>query len=206
MPEVRAFVSDGCLDQVPPAPAPPLSGLPPLLDACTRVLVLGSFPGQRSLAQQAYYAHPQNQFWPMMCAILAPSPFDIWQFCYEKRSKWLLQQGVGVWDVYGHCQRQGSLDSQIRQPQVNDLTLVREACPLLQAVVHNGAESYKHARHSQVLGVPVYRLPSTSPAHASLRFSQKLAAWQAVFERHGLPLQGTSPATTDPTFDHQHDG
>lgn len=188
MPE-RVSVGDGPGAGQAPAVLGPqrLTGLPPLLDSRTRVLVLGSFPGQRSLAQQAYYAHPQNQFWPLMCAILASTPFDISSFCYQKRSEWLLSQGVGLWDVYRHCQRQGSLDSQIRQAEVNDLAGLRSACPLLQAVVHNGAESYKHARHSQVLGVPVYRLPSTSPAHASLRFEQKLAAWQAVFSRHGLP-------------------
>ena len=91
-----------------------------------------------------------------------------------------------MWDVYAACEREGSLDSNIRTPVVNDFAEVLRLCPQLQAIAHNGGESFKHARHTQLLGLPVYRLPSTSPANASWSFERKLAAWREVFEKHGL--------------------
>jgi G:T/U-mismatch repair DNA glycosylase len=66
------------------------------------------------------------------------------------------------------------------------LASLRQRCPQLQAIAHNGGESFKHAKHSALLGLPVYRLPSTSAANASWSFERKLAAWQDVFKTHGL--------------------
>lgn len=163
-----------------------LVGLPPLVSAATRLLVLGSFPGQRSLDLQQYYAHPQNQFWPILQAIWPASPCPTGLDSYQKRSIWLLDKGVGLWDVYASCERQGSLDSAIRQPLPNDLPALRQHCPQLALVAHNGAESFRHARHSAVLGCPVLRLPSTSPANASWRFERKLQAWQEAVAAAGL--------------------
>ncbi len=163
-----------------------LHGLPPLLSRRTRLLVLGSFPGAVSLAAQQYYAHPQNQFWKILQAILPFSPYGVLASSYENRTKWMLSQGVGVWDVYAACEREGSLDTSIRNPQVNDFASLRRRCPQLQAIAHNGGESYKHARCTAELGLPVYKLPSTSPANASWSFERKLAAWREVFEQHGL--------------------
>jgi len=163
-----------------------LRGLPPLLSPQTRLLVLGSFPGAASLAAQQYYAHRQNQFWKILQAIWPSSPYGTGTDSYEDRSTWLLAHGLGVWDVYGACEREGSLDASIRNPQVNDFSNLRRRCPQLQAIVHNGGESYKHARYTAELGLPVYKLPSTSPANASWSFERKLAAWREVFEQHGL--------------------
>jgi hypoxanthine-DNA glycosylase len=98
----------------------------------------------------------------------------------------LLERGLGVWDVYASCEREGSLDSAIRHPQVNDLASLCQLCPQLRAVAHNGGESFKHARHTATLGVPVYKLPSTSPANASWSFERKLAAWREVVAAAGL--------------------
>lgn len=161
-----------------------LTGLPPLVSPATRVLILGSFPGVRSLKTQQYYAHPQNQFWKILQAIWPSSPHDICANSYEKRSAWLLERGLGVWDVYASCEREGSLDTAIRNAVANDIAGLR--LPQLQAIIHNGGESYKHARHTATLSVPVYKLPSTSPANASWSFERKLAAWREVMERHGL--------------------
>jgi hypoxanthine-DNA glycosylase len=144
------------------------------------LLILGSFPGAASLARQQYYAHPQNQFWRILQAIWPPSLHEISLDSYENRSKFLLARGLGVWDVYASCERVGSLDSAIRQPQVNDLAGLRQSCPQLKAIAHNGGESFKHARHTAALGLPVYKLPSTSPANASWSFERKLAAWREV--------------------------
>jgi hypoxanthine-DNA glycosylase len=165
-------------------PASTLVGLAPLVSPATRVLILGSFPGTRSLQTQQYYAHPQNQFWKIVQAIWPSVPRIDCANSYEKRSEWLLARGLGVWDVYASCQREGSLDTAIRDAVVNDIAGLR--LPQLAAIAHNGGESYKHAKHTASLGVPVYKLPSTSPANASWTFERKLAAWREVMERHGL--------------------
>ncbi|VTU28038.1 DNA-deoxyinosine glycosylase [Variovorax sp. SRS16] len=163
---------------------PRLAGLAPLVSRDTRVLVLGSFPGGRSLAEQQYYAHPQNHFWKILQAIWPDSPLPAGADNYPARGAWLLARGLGLWDVYAACEREGSLDSAIRNPVANDIAGLH--LPQLAAIAHNGAESFKHARHTQGLGVPVYRLPSSSAANASWSFARKREAWQGVFHQHGL--------------------
>lgn len=160
-----------------------LQGLPPVLSANTRVLVLGSFPGVASLRAQQYYGHPQNHFWKILGALWAlPLP----AMPYAERVEALQAHGLGVWDVYGACEREGSLDADIRNAELNDFSLVRWHCPKLGAIAHNGTESFRHAHHTEKLGVPVYKLPSTSPANASWSFDRKLAAWAEVLRRHGV--------------------
>ena len=167
-------------------PITPLTALPPLVSTATRLLILGSFPGVASLKAQQYYGHPQNQFWRILQAIWPDSPMDNGATSYQKRSEWLLSKKLGVWDVYATCERQGSLDSQIRNAVLNDFSLLLQHCPHLQGIAHNGGESFKHSNHTALLGLPVYKLPSTSPANASWSFERKLAAWRAVFEEQGL--------------------
>jgi hypoxanthine-DNA glycosylase len=163
-----------------------LTGLPPLISGHTRMLVLGSFPSATSLARQQYYAHPQNAFWRILQAIFTSSPYEISVNSYQKRIDWMLDNGLGLWDVYASCERQGSLDSAIRVPQVNDLADLKRRCPSLQLIAHNGGESFRHAHITRALGLPVYRLPSTSPANASWSFERKLAAWREVVRLAGL--------------------
>ena len=163
-----------------------LIALPPLVSSDTRLLILGSFPGVASLAVQQYYGHPQNHFWRILDAIWRSSPTKTEVTSYQKRSEWLLDKGVGVWDVYAACEREGSLDSSIRNAVLNDFSSLKQTCPQLAAIAHNGSESYKHSKHTALLGLPVYKLPSTSPANASWSFERKLAAWREVFEKHGL--------------------
>lgn len=163
-----------------------LTGLAPLVSSQTRLLILGSFPGVASLAAQQYYGHPQNHFWKILQAIWPSGPIGAGVSSYQKRSEWLLSKGLGLWDVYAACEREGSLDSRIRQQVVNDFSGLKHICPALEAIAHNGGESFKHARHTALLGLPVYRLPSTSPANASWSFERKLAAWRDVFEKHRL--------------------
>jgi hypoxanthine-DNA glycosylase len=162
-----------------------LLGLAPLVHQNTRLVILGSFPGVRSLQAQQYYAHPQNQFWKLIFeAFSASSRQEICASSYENRSNWLLQHGIGLWDVYAACEREGSLDSAIENAQLNDLASLKKRCPQLQAIAHNGGESYRHARHTQGLGLPVYKLPSSSPANASWSFERKLQVWREVIQRH----------------------
>jgi double-stranded uracil-DNA glycosylase len=171
---------------IPTQAKPVLQGLPPLLDANTRLVVLGSFPGVASLRAQQYYGHPQNQFWKIMATLLSPNTADVLAMPYTERVQWLLSQGVGLWDVYAACERVGSLDAHIQNAQANDLQSLREHCPDLVAIAHNGGESFKHAKLTRALGLSVYRLPSTSPAHASWTFERKCEAWREVFQAAGL--------------------
>lgn len=158
-----------------------LLGLAPVVNAGTRLIVLGSFPGVASLKAQQYYGHPQNHFWKILGALwAAPLP----QMPYAQRLESMLAHGVGLWDVYGACEREGSLDSAIRQGELNDFAWLQAQCPHLQAIAHNGGESFKHAKHTERLGLPIYKLPSTSPANASWSFDRKLVAWKEVFDKH----------------------
>lgn len=178
------------LGDLPIAAAEPepvrLTGLAPVVGHGTRLLVLGSFPGAASLAAQQYYGHPQNAFWKIVAATWLGDSQALRQAGYTQRLAVLQAHGLGLWDVYASCERTGSLDSAIRSPEVNDLAGLRRLCPGLRAVAHNGGESHRHARYSAALGVPVHRLPSTSPANAGWSFERKLTAWQDVFRLYGL--------------------
>ncbi len=163
--------------------SPLLQGLPPVVSPQTRLLLLGSFPGVASLQAQQYYAHPRNQFWPLLSAIWG---LDLVGLPYAARIAEVKRRGLGIWDVYASCRREGSLDSAIEDVVPNDLASLRRRAPALQAVAHNGGESARSMAITRTLGVAVIRLPSTSPANASWSFERKLAAWRAAFSAHGL--------------------
>jgi hypoxanthine-DNA glycosylase len=160
-----------------------LQGLPPVIGRDTRLVLLGSFPGAASLAAGQYYAHPRNQFWPILAALLDE---DLPAMSYAQRLQRLRARGLGLWDVIAECRREGSLDSAIREPRYNDLAGLRQRAPRLQAVAHNGGESARAMRFTRPLGLPVFRLPSSSPANASWSFERKLAAWRKVFHACGV--------------------
>lgn len=161
----------------------PLTGLDPVIDTRTRLIVLGSFPGEASLRAQQYYGHPRNHFWPLLSAMWS---VDLVALPYADRLRAIADRGLGVWDVYARCRREGSLDSAIEDAELNDLASLRVRAPKLEAIAHNGGESARSMKHTQALGLPVVRLPSTSPANASWSFDRKLAAWRAVFAANGL--------------------
>jgi hypoxanthine-DNA glycosylase len=162
---------------------PILSGLAPVFDARARLLVLGSFPGVASLVAGQYYAHPRNHFWPILSALWEA---DLVALPYDGRLAFMRERGLALWDVYAACRREGSLDSAIEHAEHNDFAALLQAAPRLQAFAHNGGESARSMRLTRAYGLPVYRLPSTSPANASWSFERKLAAWRDVFERHGV--------------------
>jgi hypoxanthine-DNA glycosylase len=163
-----------------------LRGLAPIVARHTRLLVLGSFPSEASLAAQQYYAHPRNHFWPILSALWG---VDLRALPYAQRIAFVQDKGLGIWDVYASCRREGSLDSAIEAAVPNDLAGLVARAPHLQAIAHNGGESARAMRHTRSFGLPVHRLPSTSPANASWSFERKLAAWREVFEEAGLPKQ-----------------
>jgi hypoxanthine-DNA glycosylase len=160
-----------------------LEGLAPVVDADTRVIVLGSFPGVASLTAQQYYGHPRNHFWAILGALWQ---VDLKSATYVQRLETARAHGLGIWDVYASCRREGSLDSAIEDAQFNDLAGLLRLAPGLRAVLHNGGESARAMRHTRALGLPVLRLPSTSPANASWSFEKKLAAWRAALEEFGV--------------------
>ena len=162
---------------------------PPIIDASSRVLILGSLPGDESLRRQQYYAHPRNQFWRILAEIYgAPLPAT-----YPDRIALVLHQQLALWDVVQHGERAGSLDQAIRNAAPNDFHWLLASYPNLRAFVFNGRKAHD-VFERQVLpqqtgnGVdhlPRLLMPSTSPA-ATLPLSTKIERWRhiTVFQFH----------------------
>lgn len=160
-----------------------LQGLPPVIAPGTRLVILGSFPGVASLRAKQYYGHPRNHFWSLVGSLWG---LDLLAMAYAQRLDVLRQRGLGLWDVYASCRREGSLDQAIREAQFNDLARLTRWAPGLRLVAHNGGESARAMQRVQALGLPVLRLPSSSPANATWSFDAKLAAWKTAFEQAGI--------------------
>jgi double-stranded uracil-DNA glycosylase len=160
------------------------TGLPPVVDDGTRVLVLGSMPGQVSLQMQQYYAHPRNAFWRIMSELLG---FD-GHADYTARLDALLAAGIGLWDVLRLCDRPGSLDSAIVRDsmEVHDFEKLFARRPSIAHVFFNGAKAEQAFRRlvaPNLARQPTYlRLPSSSPANAAVAYDAKLRAWRAVVD------------------------
>ena len=160
---------------------------PPVASADARVLILGSMPGVASLKAEQYYAHPQNRFWSIMGQLLG---FDPATTPYAQRTHTLTEAGIALWDVLQSCERPGSLDSAIRRAtqMVNDFPGFFAAHPRIRSVYFNGAHAEQTFHRlvrpllADTTSLEFVRLPSTSPAHASLSFNDKLAHWQKVIE------------------------
>lgn len=138
-------------------------------------------PGIQSLTVQQYYAHKQNAFWKILGDIAGFDP----QAPYKERTEMLLASGIAVWDVLHSCERKGSLDSAIEAATVNDFESFFEQHHYIQLVCFNGTAAERYYRiHVQpklkAHDLTYLRLPSTSPAHASLRYPEKLAIWKAA--------------------------
>lgn len=156
-----------------------LNSFPPVADRNARILILGSMPGQRSLDTQQYYAHPHNAFWKIMGELTGAHP----ALPYAQRLQVMQNAHVALWDVLHSCERQGSLDSNIEAEQVNDFEKFFKRHPRITRICFNGAKAEESFRRyvtgRQALPELHYtRLPSTSPAHAGMRYEEKLAAWR----------------------------
>lgn len=157
--------------------SPLLAGFPPVIRGDTRILILGSFPGEASLAAQQYYAHPRNQFWRLLSAVLDD---DIASLDYERRLEKLASHRIGLWDVIAVCEREGSLDASIRRPRANDFAVLRHDCPALRRVCFNGKTSGRFEPQFAAAGFDTLVLPSSSPANAQLSFEEKLQIWRKL--------------------------
>jgi hypoxanthine-DNA glycosylase len=157
-------------------PAPLLHGLPPVLGRNTTVLILGSFPGEASLAARQYYAHPRNHFWPLVAAVIgAPLP----EMPYRERLRTLRAHGIGLWDVIVSCKRRGSLDGAIRMAVHGELARARRVAPEISLVCFNGKTAARALPAWRDAGYATLALPSSSPAYTR-PFAEKLAAWRAM--------------------------
>ncbi|WP_250471922.1 DNA-deoxyinosine glycosylase [Caballeronia sp. GAFFF1] len=154
-----------------------LAGFQPVGDAHTHTLILGSFPGVASLAATQYYAHPRNQFWRLVGAVIRE---PLHELAYEERLARVTKHGIGLWDVLAACEREGSLDSAIRKATPNDFAVFRERFPTLRKVCFNGKTSGKFAPVIAAAGYATLVLPSSSPANAILSFDQKLRIWRDI--------------------------
>ncbi len=154
-----------------------LRGFPPIIDRRTETLILGSFPSAASLAAGQYYAHPRNQFWRLLGALLGE---PLAELDYARRGARVLAHRFGIWDVLDACRRPGSLDADIRDARANDFAALRALAPRLARVLFNGGAAGRFARQFAAAGYAIAVLPSSSPAHAERSYRQKLALWRSA--------------------------
>lgn len=162
-------------------------GLPPVAEPNCKILVLGSLPGAESVRLQQYYAHSQNYFWKLMGEVFGFSP----ALPYPQRLSALLEHEVALWDVLASGHRPGSLDSAIdlQTVEVNPFDSFFASMPALRRILFNGALAQRLFLQRVLPALPSFnqaiaclRLPSTSPANASVSRIVKLSAWRSALQ------------------------
>ncbi|MGC2458282.1 MAG: DNA-deoxyinosine glycosylase [Gallionellaceae bacterium] len=157
----------------------------PAGNADAKVLILGSMPGRESLKQNQYYAHPLNVFWTIMGELVGAYP----GLPYVERLSALKSSGIALWDVLASCKRESSQDAHIREEAANDFAAFFARHPHITQVFFNGAKAeqcfrkFVQGKHA-LPPLQFRRLPSTSPAHAGMRYADKLQAWRAVIKHY----------------------
>ncbi len=150
----------------------------PIVADDTRLLILGSLPGAKSLAAGEYYAHPQNRFWHLVERVTGAPLVSL---TYKERIETLLRHQIGLWDAVRSAEREGSLDAAMRAIESTDLPLLVSRLPELQAVAFNGRKSEAIGRPQlDDMSVETIALPSSSPAHAAMTFAQKAEEWDKL--------------------------
>ena len=150
----------------------------PLVNTHTTTLILGSLPGDRSLEQNEYYAHPQNRFWKVMRQLYnRPHATD-----YSEKVNLLLENGIGLWDVCAEASRPGSMDLAIKDESPNPIIALLDANPTINRVVFNGQKAYNlYLKHFEKRDHVTYIcLPSTSPANAKTNLEKLIAHWRIL--------------------------
>ena len=165
-----------------------IHNIPPLYDAESKILMLGSFPSPKSREAQFFYGHPQNRYWKVLPSILGeevpgPGPEFI-----PVKADMMHRHHIAMWDVIGSCTITGASDTSIRDVVPNDLTAILETAEI-RAIFTNGAKSTDLYRKYifPVTGIPSIKLPSSSPANAQFSLERLTAAWQELLEPF-LPL------------------
>ncbi|SDI60425.1 hypoxanthine-DNA glycosylase [Chryseobacterium taeanense] len=156
-----------------------ISSFPPIIDSNSKILILGSIPGVKSLEKQQYYAHPQNKFWKIIFELFNEEFTED----YAERIGLLKKNYIALWDVIDSCERKGSLDSEIKNEEANQIEELLENHPDIRAIFCNGGKSFKNLQ--KILGknfrVPIYQMPSTSPLH-TVSFEKKLDEWKIILD------------------------
>ncbi len=155
----------------------------PVIAPDTQMMIIGTMPGEASLAANEYYAYKHNALWKIMARLYNSDR----EFAdYEEKLACLLQRGIGLWDNLHSCERSGSLDSDIKNAEPNDFEALCIRYPALKRFLFNGQQSYKFFKrfHPALLEkYEYYILPSTSPANASIPFDEKLKRWQEALSQ-----------------------
>jgi hypoxanthine-DNA glycosylase len=163
------------------------SGLTPVIDDKTEVLILGTLPSDVSLAKRQYYANPSNDFWKLMGQVLTQSLVAL---SYERRIETLKNCGIGLWDIYHYCVRPGSMDKDITESELNDFKTLKTTCPQLALICFNGQKAGESEELLRSLGYGTLVLPSSSGANRRTQ-EKRLRCWNAIRERHA-PLRSKS--------------
>jgi hypoxanthine-DNA glycosylase len=151
-------------------------GLPPVIASDARVLILGSFPSEASLAARQYYAHPRNHFWPILGAVLDE---PLMELPYAERLTRVKAHRIAIWDTIVECERHGSLDAAIRNAERGEIRRVHRIAQGLRAICFNGQTAARAAPAWAEAGYATLAMPSTSPAY-TLPFADKLVQWRAL--------------------------
>ncbi|MBO9586267.1 MAG: DNA-deoxyinosine glycosylase [Flavobacterium sp.] len=150
----------------------------PISSPTSKILILGTMPGTKSLELNQYYGHNQNNFWKFMFQILGKE----FSTDYEVRKNLLIENNIALWDVLQFCDRVGSLDSAIKNEIANDFEYFLETHPKIESILFNGQKAaaffkkYVHLTKEY----QTFTLPSTSPANAGKTFQDKLNEWSII--------------------------
>ena len=163
----------------------------PVIGIEPKVVILGSMPGIASLTEHQYYAHPRNTFWPIMARLFGVE----WSPLYSQRVNQLRNYPLILWDVLRACERKGSLDSAIKADGrvANDIASLLSGHQGIRCIVFNGGAAEKMFKQQvaptieQIDRFDLLRMPSTSPAHASLSIEQKLDQWRRIMDYLEIP-------------------
>ena len=153
----------------------------PSIDNNSKVLILGSMPGVKSLEEQQYYAHPQNRFWKVMahiCKELSLNEYD-----YNQKLKILLQNNIALWNMIKSCKREGSLDSEIQNEVPNDIRKLLKKYPNIKIICLNGNKSFSAFKQyfpDLLEKYSCYKMPSTNPANARFNLEELIKEWEII--------------------------
>ena len=161
--------------------------IPPVWNSESRILILGTMPSPKSREARFFYMHPRNRFWSVMAEVFGetlahPNNAPDHTAAIEERRAFLLRHHLAMWDVLASCEREGSLDSAIREGETSDIPGLLAACPAIRKICLNGgtaARLFEKHFGEKLAGVERVRLPSTSPAY-TLSYENKLALWRAA--------------------------
>lgn len=156
-----------------------VQGFAPIVPDTPKIMILGTMPSVKSLEEAFYYAHPRNAFWPILQKIAGCSVESV-----SNKTSLCKALNIFLWDVLQACERQGSLDTAIKQPQANDFESVFKQFPKIEVVFFNGQAAAKLFQQQVVktqalpAGLLYQTLPSTSPANAKMKIEDKCLIWE----------------------------